>query len=93
MRLAILHDHILKRVGDIFAVVGRLFQKLVDLFQLHDVDGIFLVREQSRGPPCGRCSSVTSSMRLISMQWSMILVFEFSDSNAACRLLEEATML
>ena len=46
MRLAILDDHVLKRVGDVFAVVSRLFQKFVDLFQLHDADGILLVREQ-----------------------------------------------
>ena len=44
--LAILHDHILKRVRDVFAVISRLFQQLVDLFQLHDADGVFLVREQ-----------------------------------------------
>ena len=35
-----------ERIGDVFTVIGRGFQKIVDLFQLDEDDGIFLFRKQ-----------------------------------------------
>ena len=41
-----LDSYILKRVRDIFAVVRRLFEELVNLLQLQEYDRVFLIQKE-----------------------------------------------
>ena len=90
--LAVFDDNVLKRVGHIFAVIGGLFQQLIDLFELHDVDRILFVREQSLTAFANDIiGDVFNPVDLDTMFDDLIVRVQRLECNF--RLFDEATML
>src|SRR5689334_19209912 len=46
IRSRVLEDDALERIGDVFALVGRRLEQLVELLPLHDVERILLRLEE-----------------------------------------------
>src|SRR5438128_10043170 len=70
-----LQDNRFQHVGGVFGFVGGSFQRLVDLFQLDQLDGVTLVIEQAaNGLPCDVIGFALEALDLHTMIDDLVLV-------------------